>query len=89
MLIEIPQRCDSKDSFLYITGEDGLLHISWLLRDKQIVFFEKEGGEQVNSALTTCSLQEYCRGMLKNKIIREGCVTKDHIIKLLDNVELV
>ncbi|HWQ72176.1 MAG TPA: hypothetical protein VN370_07635 [Desulfitobacteriaceae bacterium] len=87
MLNELPKRCVSKDSFLSFTGQNGLFHISWLLNDNQIVFFEKDAGEDMNSALSICSIQEYCKALLTNKILKDDCITKDHIIKLLDIVE--
>ena len=63
------------------------MHISWLINDKQLVFFEKEGGNDSNSALSVCSVQEYCRAMLKNKAFRSEYVTKEQLFKLLDLVE--
>lgn len=88
MFNELPKRCVSKDSFLSFIGHNGLLHISWLLNDTQIVFFEKDEGEDMNSALSICSVQEYCKAMLTNKILRADYITKDQIIKLLDLVEI-
>jgi hypothetical protein len=87
MFNELPKRCVSKDSFLSFAGQNGLLHISWLLNDGQIVFFEKDEGEDMNSALSMCSVQEYCKAMLTNNILKTDFITKDHIIKLLDVVE--
>lgn len=87
MFNELPKRCVSKDSFLSFVGQNGLLHISWLLNDNQIVFFEKDEGEDMNSALSICSVQEYSKAMLTNKILRTDFINKDQIIKLIDIVE--
>lgn len=87
MFNELPKRCVSKDSFLSFFSQNGLLHISWLLNDGQIVFFERDEGEDMNSALSMCSVQEYCKAMLTNKILSTDHITKDQIIKLLDVVE--
>jgi hypothetical protein len=87
MFNELPKRCVSKDSFLSFVGQNGLLHISWLLNDNQIVFFEKDEGEDMNSALSICSVQEYSKAMLTNKILRTDYINKDQIIKLIDIVE--